>query len=103
MPKKMVRFSVPSMIFRSPLARRRSRSCSGGSLMKSSWPESSAAVRAAADLIGVNTTSSTLPPGLSHHASFFVSVAFASGCHETSLYGPVPLALREAKFSSLAL
>ena len=63
----------------------------------------SAAERVAADLIGVKTISSMLPLGLSHQLGFFLSVVLVSGCQPTSVNGPVPLALREAKFSSLAL
>ena len=74
----------------------RSMSCTGGSCTRSTWPEISAAERVAADLMGVNTTSSMLPLGLSHQLGFFLSVSLVSGCQDTSTKGPVPLALREA-------
>ncbi len=92
----MVRFSAPSISLRLLSPFMRARSCGGGSTTKSTWPEISAAVRVAADLMGVNTTSSMLPRGLSHQSAFFFSVTFTSGCQLASLNGPVPLALREA-------
>ncbi len=92
----MVRFSAPSISLMSGLDFMRARSCGGGSGTKSTWPEMSAAERVAADLMGVNTTSSMLPVGLSHQFGFFLSVTFTSGCQPTMMKGPVPLALREA-------
>jgi hypothetical protein len=93
----------PSMTWMLGSRLMRSRSCTGGSTTMSTWPESSAAERVAAALMGVNTMSSMLPLGLSHQAAFFFSVVLVSGCQASRMKGPVPLALREAKFSSLAL
>ncbi|MNR57674.1 hypothetical protein D3C85_1785040 [compost metagenome] len=66
----MVRYSLPSTTFCD--WRRRSRSCAAGSSTKSISPDSSAAVRVAFCLIGVNTTSVTLPilPALFHQSLF---------------------------------
>ncbi|MNV65418.1 hypothetical protein D3C71_1581100 [compost metagenome] len=103
MPKKMVRFSRPSRIFRSGLARRRFRSCGVGSSTMSTSPESSAAMRVAADLIGVYVIAVTLPGILPHQLGFFLSTIFTSGCQDSRMKGPVPMALRCAKFSSAFL
>ena len=53
MPKKMVRFSMPSITFRLALLRMRPRSCGLGSRMKSISPDSKAAARVASFLMGV--------------------------------------------------
>ena len=102
-PRKMVRFSGPSMTLMLASRLMRSRSCTGGSTTMSTWPEMSAAERVAAALMGVKTMLSTLPRGLSHQSAFFFSVVRVSGCQASRMKGPVPLALRAAKFSSLAL
>ena len=52
MPRKMVRFSAPSITFMLALLRRRPRSCGLGSSTRSVSPDSSAARRVACDLIG---------------------------------------------------
>ena len=61
MPMKTMRFSGPSMIFTPGVLRSLATSRGGGSRMKSSSPEISAALRVASLPIGVNTTSCTLP------------------------------------------
>ncbi|MDT4854659.1 hypothetical protein FQZ97_889750 [compost metagenome] len=53
MPKKMVRFSMPSITLRFPSARTRGRSCGLGSNTKSTSPESNAAMRVATAFTGV--------------------------------------------------
>ena len=52
MPRKMVRFSLPSTTFALPPDCRRAMSCGGGSRTKSISPERSAATRVASALIG---------------------------------------------------
>ena len=68
----------------------------------STSPDSSAAMRVAADLIGVYTISVTLPSILPHQLGLRLKTMRWSGCQEVSTYGPVPMALRWAKFSSAA-
>ena len=53
MPRKMVRFSTPSTTFKSGLARKRPKSWGVGSSTMSTSPDSKAATRVAADLMGV--------------------------------------------------
>ena len=60
MPKKMVRFSTPSITFRLALLRKRAKSCGLGSSTKSTSPDSSAATRVASALMGLYTISVTL-------------------------------------------
>ena len=67
----------------------------------STWPEISAATRVASLPMTENSTSSTLCSGLSHQFGFFTSTVFTSASRLLSMNGPVPIALRVAKFSSL--
>ena len=72
----------------------RSRSCTGGSTTMSTWPDSSAAERVAAALMGVNTMLSTLPRGLSHQSAFFFSVVIVGAQSMSRLTG-VPVYIAE--------
>ena len=66
MPMKTMRFSGPSITFTPAVLRSRATSCGAGSRMKSSSPDSSAATRVGSLLMGVNTTSCTLPSKVPH-------------------------------------
>ncbi|CFW35656.1 Uncharacterised protein [Bordetella pertussis] len=81
----MVRYSLPSTTL--ACWRRRSRSCAAGSSTKSISPDSSAAVRVAFCLIGVKTTSVTLPIFLSlfHHSVFSTNTVRTSTSRDFSL------------------
>jgi hypothetical protein len=79
-----------------PFCFRRGTSCGGGSLIRSTSPETSAASRVASEAIGVKITSSTLPSNrpslMPHQFGFFTHTVFTSGSRDFSMYGPVPLA-----------
>ena len=64
MPMKTTRFSGPSTTFTPAVLRSRGMSRGAGSRTKSTSPETSAASRVASLLIGVKTTSWTLPSTL---------------------------------------
>ena len=56
-------------------------------------------MRVASDWIGVKFTSVRLCLGLSHQFGLAASTVFTSTSRDFSMKGPVPLALRLAKFS----
>ena len=91
--KKMVRSSLVCSTFTSCDAARRGRSCSGATLVKSTSPESRAATRVAAEAIGKNSMRVRLCLGLSHQAGLTAKIVVASGLRDSTLNGPVPLAL----------
>src|SRR5580658_10693811 len=93
----MVRTSGPARTCVVGLALTRAWSLSGTGSIQSISPESSAATRVAALGIGVNTTSSTFPVGLSHQFGFFFQTVFTPGSWLTRMKGPVPLACSPAK------
>jgi hypothetical protein len=64
---------------------------------------SSAATRVAADLMGRQTISVTLPSRFPHQFGFSTSAVFTSASRTFSIYDPVPLVLRTANVSSLPL
>ncbi len=101
------RSSPPSITFTAGSARSLATSWVGGSSTKSTSPESSAARRVAFDLMGSSTTSVTLPsfmPALWPHQSWCeTSTVFTSVWRSFTMKAPVPLALRAAKVSSLAV
>ena len=53
MPMNTMRFSTPSMTLMFGVCASRGTSCGGGSLMRSTSPEMSAATRVASETIGV--------------------------------------------------
>ena len=59
-------------------------------------PDSSAATRVAALEMTLNSERSRLCSGLSHQPGFFSSTDLRSASRDTSLNGPVPMALRRA-------
>ena len=65
----------------------------------STSPESRAATRVAALPMTLNVTSVRLCSGLSHQSGLFFSIVRRSGSRNVRMNGPVPLALRVAKFS----
>lgn len=91
-PRKIVRTSGPARTCDRGLALTRSWSLSGTGSVQSISPESSAATRVAELGIGVNTTSSTFPIGLSHQFGFFFQTVFTPDSWLTKMKGPVPFA-----------
>ncbi len=91
--KKMVRSSAVCSTLTSLDAASRGRSCSGATLVKSISPDSRAATRVADDAIGRNSMRVRLCLGLSHHAGLTTKIVAESGLRDSTLNGPVPLAL----------
>ena len=94
--KYTVRSSLLCITFTPGAAESRGRSCSGATLVKSISPESIAATRVAAEAIGVNSIRARLCCGLSHHFGFTTNTVRASGRRDSTMNGPVPLALSVA-------
>jgi hypothetical protein len=66
----------------------------------STSPERRAATRVASLAITLNSTRVRLCAGVSHQLGFGTKTVRRSGSREESMKGPVPMALRVAKFSS---
>ena len=98
MPRKMVLSSGPCNTEATPEELMRATSWTGAGNIRSSSPDSRAAVRVASEPMGVMTTSVTLKLWLamSHQSLLRVSTVFTPGSRLTSLKGPVPLAWRVA-------
>jgi hypothetical protein len=94
-----VRSSGPCRISIAFSPRRRSTSWSGTGCIRSSSPESSAATRVASLVIGVNTTSSMSCSRFPHQLGLTTSTVRTPDSRLFTMKGPVPLALRVAKFS----
>ena len=99
MPRKIVRSSGPCTTVKAPELLMRATSCSGTLTVASSAPDSSDEVRVASDWMGVKSISVRLCLGLSHQVGLATSTVFTSTSRDLSMKGPVPLALRLAKFS----
>jgi hypothetical protein len=95
----MVRSSGPRIRRIDGSAASRSRSCSGTGCIISRSPASSAATRVWSEPIGVNTASVMLCSALPHQPGLGTSTVRTPGSRDFTMKGPVPSALRVAKFS----
>src|SRR5262245_35605072 len=102
MPRKMVRISGPLSTCAFGLESTREISWIGTGSMMSTSPESSAATRVASELIGVKTISFKLCSGLRHQFGLALNTVFTPGWWLSTMKGPVPLALSEAKLGVVA-